>query len=271
MMQLNREPAPLWTVCPLIPPGLARIVHRLMAKNPADRYQTPGELIDALNRFLLSDGLGASGAARPTPVAPTPVARIPSATADVPPRPVACVVPTGRAAPPANGALSKLWDEWCEVLVTGTRGDGVGLSERSYQALHRQLIEALRAARDCPTAGPTALFDWALEHVEPWVTLASLSRLDERTRAELYMTCQNLRDKLFPGPASRCGSGWLVPASGALLAAAVYFLAWSWPRWSAAVPNVSEVSTPRYLIAAALLIPVFALIGIIARRKGTPA
>jgi serine/threonine protein kinase len=45
----DREVArPLEELCPEVPKNIARIVRKLMAKNPADRYQTPDELMDAL-------------------------------------------------------------------------------------------------------------------------------------------------------------------------------------------------------------------------------
>ncbi len=45
---LNDEPPPLDTAAPHVPPVLRRAVHRLMAKDPAQRYQTAQQLIDAL-------------------------------------------------------------------------------------------------------------------------------------------------------------------------------------------------------------------------------
>jgi eukaryotic-like serine/threonine-protein kinase len=43
-----QEPTPLATMRGDIKPGLARLVDKLMAKNPVERFQTPGELADAL-------------------------------------------------------------------------------------------------------------------------------------------------------------------------------------------------------------------------------
>lgn len=43
-----RQPVPVQQLCPAVPEGIAAIVARMMAKRPEDRYQTPGEVCDAL-------------------------------------------------------------------------------------------------------------------------------------------------------------------------------------------------------------------------------
>jgi serine/threonine-protein kinase len=59
----SETPAPLAELRPDVPPAVAAIVERLMAKDPADRFQTPAELAAALEPF------SASG---PIPWAPAP-------------------------------------------------------------------------------------------------------------------------------------------------------------------------------------------------------
>src|SRR5439155_26984166 len=46
------EPQPIEQLRPDVPPGVAAIVHKLMAKMPGERLQTPGELVAALERAL---------------------------------------------------------------------------------------------------------------------------------------------------------------------------------------------------------------------------
>lgn len=48
---LMEQPEPLEQVRPDVPPALAAIVRRLMAKHPADRYQTPAELVHELENL----------------------------------------------------------------------------------------------------------------------------------------------------------------------------------------------------------------------------
>jgi tRNA A-37 threonylcarbamoyl transferase component Bud32 len=47
----NRQPAPVRELRPEVPEELAGVVARMMAKDPADRYQTPAEVADALARW----------------------------------------------------------------------------------------------------------------------------------------------------------------------------------------------------------------------------
>jgi WD40 repeat protein len=51
MAHTERQPRPLQDLRPDLPPGLARIAERMMAKAPSRRYQTPGEVAAALEPF----------------------------------------------------------------------------------------------------------------------------------------------------------------------------------------------------------------------------
>ena len=44
----TREPVPIWQLRPDVPDDLVRVLERMMAKNPGDRYQAPGEVVGAL-------------------------------------------------------------------------------------------------------------------------------------------------------------------------------------------------------------------------------
>src|SRR5262249_7250599 len=48
-----REPAPVCDMRPEVPTELAAVVTKMMAKNPADRYQTPAEVAAALAPFAV--------------------------------------------------------------------------------------------------------------------------------------------------------------------------------------------------------------------------
>lgn len=59
--KLQREdPTPLEQLCPDLPPGLADVVRKMMAKRPEDRYPSPAAVADALAPFAaIADGAGA--------------------------------------------------------------------------------------------------------------------------------------------------------------------------------------------------------------------
>jgi serine/threonine protein kinase/S1-C subfamily serine protease len=50
-----RAPEPLSTVRADVPPSLMAVLDRMMAKRPEERYQTPAEIVTALNTFLGSE------------------------------------------------------------------------------------------------------------------------------------------------------------------------------------------------------------------------
>jgi hypothetical protein len=52
-----RQPTPLEEFCPDVPGGLALVVGRMMAKRPADRFQSMGQVADAIHPYVA----GASG------------------------------------------------------------------------------------------------------------------------------------------------------------------------------------------------------------------
>jgi hypothetical protein len=47
-----RQPKPVQALRPDIPDGLAQVVAKMMAKEPAKRYQTPLEVADALSPWV---------------------------------------------------------------------------------------------------------------------------------------------------------------------------------------------------------------------------
>jgi serine/threonine protein kinase/Tol biopolymer transport system component len=60
---LNEEPAPVSQIAPATPPGLQRIVHRCLEKNPEERFQSASDLAFALEA-LSDSNISAPGSAR---------------------------------------------------------------------------------------------------------------------------------------------------------------------------------------------------------------
>jgi putative intracellular protease/amidase/anti-sigma factor RsiW len=72
---LQTPPEPLESLRPDLPAGLARVVERMMAKRPAERYAAPGEAASALAPFAKSPAADPP----PLPESPAPPAAPPSA------------------------------------------------------------------------------------------------------------------------------------------------------------------------------------------------
>jgi serine/threonine-protein kinase len=67
------EPTPVEKLRPDLPAPVAAIVKKLMAKKPADRYQTPAEVANALLPYIGKTGrLAGNGEILPVPLAPSP-------------------------------------------------------------------------------------------------------------------------------------------------------------------------------------------------------
>jgi serine/threonine-protein kinase len=74
MKHQRQEPRPIQELCPNVSPRVAAVLHRLLAKDPDDRYQTPADLVAALGaaptscpslllgRLPAGDPIGASAA-----------------------------------------------------------------------------------------------------------------------------------------------------------------------------------------------------------------
>ena len=60
------DPKPLEEIVPNIPPGLARVVARMMRKNPDERFATPLDVAQALEAFADSGALAAEDEGRPS-------------------------------------------------------------------------------------------------------------------------------------------------------------------------------------------------------------
>jgi serine/threonine protein kinase len=70
-----REPEPVETLRPDVPPAVAAVVRKLMAKDPARRYQTPAELVSALDAVPHSVSSETSATADLSEPAPPPKPR----------------------------------------------------------------------------------------------------------------------------------------------------------------------------------------------------
>jgi serine/threonine-protein kinase len=118
LQHVRKEPVPLSQVRPDLPEGLCAIVHKMMAKDPAQRYQTARDLLKDIGRLRESLS-GQTGAVAPVSIAmdagPGSVTRGPASAAALTVVPVTPVgAPTLAALPPAPAR------SWRALLVVSS-------------------------------------------------------------------------------------------------------------------------------------------------------
>jgi serine/threonine protein kinase len=134
------DPRPLLELRPDLIPGLAEVVHRLLERDPAARYQTPQEAADALRPFATPDSCfplnlfaadrgtitdldgeltpsqengGSTSGARTAPVRVSPIAKPPIVESSV------VLLPVSQPAPNATIRLKKRVHPWFWLLAVG--------------------------------------------------------------------------------------------------------------------------------------------------------
>lgn len=118
LQHVQSDPIPLNTIRPDLPAELSALVHKMMAKKPEDRYQTPREMLRDLAR--LREGMA-------TPLINSAVAVTPSLPAAAVPIDVSTTVPT-QPGIPLSLPRSRRWLRvaLAALLLTAFAGLGIG-------------------------------------------------------------------------------------------------------------------------------------------------
>ena len=201
-------------------PDLSPIVHRLMAKKPEQRFQTPSQLVQSLNcalrncyreQIVLTSFLPRRSA-HPDPVDETPTvpSRVQAERMDPDP-PASAPEPNPPVPAPAvpENKVRTLWKHWLAIVSRVVQGGSPSWTEPEYKALHKALLVALRT--QCSSAAhPRGPLYAKLENlVEPWLTLRSVADLDRETLGGLWGTCQHLDADLSP-PSGLGSRRWFI-------------------------------------------------------------
>jgi serine/threonine protein kinase len=136
LAHIEDQPRPLPELRPDVPPALWAVVAKMLAKDPAQRYQTPLEAVRALATFTRADAQPGRGA-------------IPPAGAEAAPAGTAPPGGTGRASPPRRRAPVPVRRPAPRVVDEDTPPDA------DTEAAPRRTIPA--ADRELPVSSPTAL------------------------------------------------------------------------------------------------------------------
>jgi serine/threonine-protein kinase len=218
---LEREPEPLANLRPAVPPEVAEIVRRLLAKKPERRFQTPLAFIESLNVAMRgfypqrTSGLTSlqdQVPSRPAPETVSPLAPVASST---PPAleeglsatrvMASATLGTEANQSPAPAYRGKdpvpaLWREWFAVVNALAQGKAADWNEQEYSALYKALLDGLRGGANSPPQPQSQLHARLATVVEPWLRLRALADLDPATLIELSQTCRRLDAELCPVP-----------------------------------------------------------------------
>lgn len=215
MQQLEAEPEPITRLSPETPPAIAAIIHRLIAKKPADRFQTPVDLLAALEEALY-------GVDESLPVRVEEPMTVPADEGEdfsSHPTPPLFESPPSPAEPPVDAApIRELWQDWQGVLAGLIQVPAIAPpNEDGYRTLHTKLVHALRReARGDPSVS-TRVYAKLETLIEPWLSVRSLTDLDHETRLRLFTTCREY-DAELPLLAGRGSNGSWTIVLGVLVA-----------------------------------------------------
>jgi serine/threonine-protein kinase len=277
-LHLEQPPRAIRSLRSAIPKSVAAIIHRLLAKKPFDRYQTPADLIEDLNHVVLSGDLYERDP-EDTPLPVPPSWRTSSSSNDTPhcqdadlspeeTQPLsACPLPTDARL--AATSMRKAWLEWLSLINQLMEGSPPSLREAEYKLLYRNLLDAIQVAREASGGSFSERYQQLHLLVEPWVSLISLVSLDERTLRELAETCRSIDAAFWPRQVWT-GSSWLVPILFVLvLGGALLGVACNNSDGTRAL--LGDLVRSPQTIGALVLIPIVVLFVVIAGRKGQEA
>jgi serine/threonine protein kinase len=194
---LMEQPVPLQEVRPEVPPAVASIVLRLMAKDRYQRFQSPAELACALAPWC--GGMDSAAAAgRQTPVnRDSRTERIVVDVRDRSPDTMIQVLRPGET-PAIDEALREKWRQWTAIVEVSLRrrGSRQWINAQAFQALQEELVQWCRD-RACVADERQRDFLESLEElVKPWLTPDTLMQTDVEIHTSLLRLCQQAEQTL---------------------------------------------------------------------------
>ena len=209
---MERTPQHLARLRPDLSLNFIAIVHRLLAKRPERRFQTPAELVKELSYCLRLGWLQKNPDAIAEPEAmssetgrenlspASALAGRQPVQAEVRPQPPVSAKPGSNEMPVllSGHSFSALFEEWCALIECLLRQGRQPIDESYYKSLHRSL---LTAANDQDTDGSPEQYnlrEQAKMLVEPWISLNALADLDRTTLTSLWNQCLGMHGQLTP-------------------------------------------------------------------------
>jgi hypothetical protein len=197
LKHLIEEPPPVESLRTDIPPGLAAIFRKLLAKDRAARFQTPAELASHLDPWCLARPALSRAAAKPSAAeAPAGDDRgaeqgtaAPAAAKEAE-SPVAQLTPTVIVPPPSLSQIRQKWWQWTLIVELTFRGKRhARIDPAKFRALQQELVEICHAGQKTADAARRVLFERLSCLVEPWIDIKALIDLDQEIHCGLLRYC----------------------------------------------------------------------------------
>ncbi|HLN32769.1 MAG TPA: serine/threonine-protein kinase [Gemmataceae bacterium] len=274
---LRREAIPIEILRPQVSPYLTTVIRRMMAKNREERFQTPADVAKEL-RFLQGLQLNCPAAAYSLPSTCTPVvlASTQPVTSTNGLEPTACGLPKAAEENSANSSvphpdsswgevsdevpLVEAWKQWCDVVMEAAHNRQPRTDADAYEALYDRIMKGRQTLRadDAGIAKEAALHLAAV--VEPWITLAAVTALDDIGIHNLLRLCRTVNAELDDTGHPK-GSARLIVTAASLLVSAVLtiLIADVIPRKTYFSTDTFQLSIPKPLVLFTIGFPIFVL------------
>jgi serine/threonine protein kinase len=221
---------------PDLPGAIGDALLRLLAKDPADRFQSADELIeklDALAVEIAHSPVALAEGVRSSCGMPEAQSETLNSAAD---RSVdARTLPEAstHAPPPCEGPLEidaelrRRWSRWLTFLdaIHDVAPKGAE-AERRYALAHAAFLELCRERRPTVNEATRRVLRQMEALVEPWVSLECISRSDFETRNSLLAQSRDFDQRVFGGTCD-LGTPWWFRAVTILLMIGIVAAAWS--------------------------------------------
>jgi len=198
------EPVALEELRPEVPPAVASIVRRLMAKDKAQRFQTSAELACELAPWCggnRPETTAAANLASPQKaLSASQDSQNESIVAQVCDRSAETMIQDSSEGETASidGALCEKWQQWTAIIAESLRcrGSRHWINPQAFQALQAELVQMCRV-RICAAEGRQREFLQSLEGlVKPWLTPETFMQMDMEIHVSLLRLCQQAEQTL---------------------------------------------------------------------------
>jgi serine/threonine protein kinase len=197
------EPVALEEVRPEVPSAVASVVSRLMAKDKAQRFQTPAELACALVACgAQSRSETTAPAARPSAAPQIPAAPdIRNERTEVEARdsaPETMIQLSSPGEPSIDEVLHEKWQQWTAVVEESLRrrGSRNWINLQAFQSLQEELVRMCRERSSAAQGKQQEFLESLEEMVKPWLTPDTLMQMDIEIHGSLYRLCQQAQQTL---------------------------------------------------------------------------